>query len=86
MTNISRWVRPPGLLVKRIFVPSGDQEFGLLFTVPPLEWVSCLRPVPSVRIVKTFADVGGPNAGLAKTILLPSGEQSSVPVSPGRRR
>jgi hypothetical protein len=42
--------------------------------------------VPSVRIVKTFADVGGPNAGLAKTILLPSGEQSSVPVSLGRRR
>ena len=80
MTNSARSARPPRLLVRTIFLPSGDQEFGLLFTVPPLECVSCLSPVPSVRTVNTFADVGGPNAGLPKRTLFPSGEQSTVPV------
>src|SRR5829696_2006246 len=46
----------------------------------PLECVSCLSPVPSVRTVNTLADAGGPNAGLPKRTLFPSGEQSTVPV------
>jgi hypothetical protein len=65
--------KPSFKLVKTRFLPSGDQ-LGL--SPPSVEFVSCIKLVPSVSIIHILRRSVGPDRFATKAILDPSGENS----------